>query len=98
MQWKYLQKWTFFIYPFLFRVSFPSSHASVAMFAAVYLALYIHYIFNKKYVLVKALFQTGFLCISLYVCFSRISDYAHHWYDVLAGAILGCAGSLYTVS
>lgn len=79
------------------RVSFPSGHSTVALFTAVFMALYLHYVFSKKYLFVKAFLQTVLFSVALYICSSRISDYAHHWYDVLAGAILGSTGSLYTV-
>ncbi|XP_057297582.1 phospholipid phosphatase 1-like [Hydractinia symbiolongicarpus] len=79
------------------RVSFPSGHSTVALFTTVFIGLYLHYVFSKKYLFVKAFLQTVLFSLAVFICSSRISDYAHHWYDVLAGAILGSTGSLYTV-
>ena len=36
--------------------------------------------------------------VAIYVCVSRISDYKHHWSDVLGGAVLGIVIALLVVS
>ncbi len=33
--------------------------------------------------------QAVVIFMALFTCLSRVSDYKHHWSDVLAGAILG---------
>ena len=40
--------------------------------------------------LLRHVLQVGAVYVALYVGLSRISDYKHHWSDVLAGAVLGC--------
>ena len=40
-------------------------------------------------VLLKPFLQTVFLLMAVYTCLTRISDYKHHWSDVLAGGLLG---------
>lgn len=37
------------------------------------------------------------MMLALACCLSRISDYKHHWSDVLGGALLGTIVCLYTV-
>lgn len=41
--------------------------------------------------------QVTHLAYSLWVCFSRVSDYKHHWSDVLSGAIIGTIVALVIV-
>ncbi|XP_068675917.1 phospholipid phosphatase 1-like [Montipora foliosa] len=72
------------------RLSFPSGHASFSAYAVTFTILYMeatmsfpHSKFLKFFIqLVVA--QLGILC-----SLSRISDYKHHWSDVLAGMLLG---------
>ena len=39
--------------------------------------------------LMKAALQVAALWLALCTCLSRVSDYKHHWTDVVAGALLG---------
>jgi len=39
--------------------------------------------------LFRHLYQTALACIILYTGFTRISDYKHHWSDVLCGIVQG---------
>ena len=48
--------------------------------------------------LLRPFLQAVFLLMSLYTCLSRISDYKHHWSDVLAGGLLGAVVALLVVS
>ena len=41
--------------------------------------------------------QLGAVCLGCYVSISRISDNKHHVGDVVAGALIGAAGTLFTV-
>jgi len=47
--------------------------------------------------LVRHLMQVYAVYVALYVGLSRVSDYHHHWSDVLAGAVLGCLVACLTV-
>lgn len=46
----------------------------------------------------KSLFQFLFISMAGYCALSRVSDYKHHWSDVLAGTLLGIAAAAITVS
>ncbi|CAG5127276.1 unnamed protein product [Candidula unifasciata] len=72
------------------RLSFPSGHSSFSMYCMLYVILYLQArIVCKIAVLLKPFVQLVFFSLSFFTCLSRISDYMHHWSDVLAGAVLG---------
>lgn len=47
--------------------------------------------------LVRPTLQFFFISTSLYVGLSRVSDYKHHWSDVLTGLVQGVLVALFTV-
>jgi len=47
--------------------------------------------------LLRHLLQALATYLAVWVSLSRISDYKHHWSDVLSGAILGCLVACITV-
>ncbi|XP_071549441.1 putative phosphatidate phosphatase isoform X2 [Panulirus ornatus] len=72
------------------RLSFPSGHASFSAYTMIYLAIYLQVRFKfKGPKLVRPFLQFVCLMMTFYTCLSRISDYKHHWSDVLSGFILG---------
>ncbi|XP_043257928.1 putative phosphatidate phosphatase isoform X1 [Colletes gigas] len=72
------------------RLSFPSGHSSFSAYTMIYLALYLQLrITWKGSKLVKHLLQSLCLLMAWFTALSRISDYKHHWSDVLAGTALG---------
>lgn len=72
------------------RLSFPSGHASFSAYAVTFTILYMEIMINfphsrfLKFSLQLLIAQLGVLC-----GLSRISDYKHHWSDVLTGLLLG---------
>lgn len=48
--------------------------------------------------LFKGVMQLACVCIAIVISLSRISDYRHHWEDVIGGSILGIAVGYITVS
>lgn len=46
----------------------------------------------------KSLFQFFVISMAVFCALSRVSDYKHHWSDVLAGTILGITVATITVS
>ncbi|KAI5716121.1 hypothetical protein M8J76_001316 [Diaphorina citri] len=72
------------------RLSFPSGHSSFAVYTMVYTVMYLQarMTWRGSYLLRHTI---QFLCLAMawFTALSRISDYKHHWSDVLAGSILG---------
>lgn len=72
------------------RLSFPSGHSSFSAYTMVYCAIYLQCRMTWNWSrLLKHVIQFGLLLMAWYTALSRISDYKHHWSDVLAGAVLG---------
>lgn len=72
------------------RLSFPSGHSSFSAVTMIYLVLYLQARMTwRGSKLLRHFLQ--YLCILLAVVtpLSRVSDYKHHWSDVLAGSTLG---------
>lgn len=72
------------------RLSFPSGHSSFSMYTLVFCAIYLQSRMNwRGSKLLKHFIQYLLILLAWYTCLSRISDYKHHWSDVLAGGVLG---------
>lgn len=72
------------------RLSFPSGHSSFSTFTMVYMALYLQSRMNwKGSKLLKHFLQFLLIMIAWYTALSRVSDYKHHWSDVLSGILIG---------
>lgn len=72
------------------RLSFPSGHSSLSFYCMVYLALYLQArVKTSKYGMARSLAQFVVILMAVFCALSRVSDYKHHWSDVLAGTILG---------
>ncbi|KFD73100.1 hypothetical protein M514_04884 [Trichuris suis] len=73
------------------RLSFPSGHSSLSAYAMLFTVIYVQsrlswHIFSH---LVKPFIQFLLLCIAFAVALSRVSDFKHHWSDVLTGLFIG---------
>ncbi|XP_076297700.1 wunen isoform X1 [Lasioglossum baleicum] len=74
------------------RLSFPSGHSSFSAYTMIYLALYLQLRVSwKGSKLLKHFLQLVCILMAWYTALSRVSDYKHHWSDVLAGSTLGTA-------
>lgn len=72
------------------RLSFLSGHSSFSAYTMVFLVLYLQCrVYWRGSYLLRHVAQ--FVCLSLawFTALSRVSDYKHHWSDVLAGSLLG---------
>ncbi|XP_058791354.1 putative phosphatidate phosphatase [Phymastichus coffea] len=79
------------------RLSFPSGHSSFSAYTMIYLALYLQLRMTwRGSKLLRHFLQ--FLCIMMawFTAMTRISNYKHHWGDVLAGCLIGAAVALIT--
>ena len=74
------------------HLSFMSGHSSIAASCLIYLVIYIQSRFRWVYCsdgLISHLYQCGLIFLAIYTGLSRISDYKHHWSDVLTGLVQG---------
>ncbi|XP_050460274.1 putative phosphatidate phosphatase isoform X1 [Cataglyphis hispanica] len=72
------------------RLSFPSGHSSSSAYTMIYLAMYLQLRIKwKGSKLLKHFLQLLCLLMAWFTAMSRISNYKHHWSDVLAGSTLG---------
>ncbi|KAF4524297.1 hypothetical protein B566_EDAN005353 [Ephemera danica] len=77
------------------RLSFLSGHSSFSAYTMIFLALYVHSRWTwRGSKLARHLVQFLAFSMAWYTALSRISDYKHHWSDVLAGSF---QGSLFAV-
>ncbi|KAK2164158.1 hypothetical protein LSH36_68g11024 [Paralvinella palmiformis] len=80
------------------RKSFPSGHSSFVAFTAIFLGVYYEKRLKLEFsVFLKTFLQIILAVLALFTMFSRVSDYKHHWSDVLGGAFLGVATGVWTV-
>ncbi|KAG5676973.1 hypothetical protein PVAND_006765 [Polypedilum vanderplanki] len=72
------------------RMSFPSANSSFSFFTMTYCALYLNARFEWNGTKILNYFlQFMLIALAWFTSLSRISDYKHHWSDVLAGSTLG---------
>ncbi|CAF0761073.1 unnamed protein product [Adineta steineri] len=72
------------------RQSFPSGHSSSAFCGLIFLALYIHKVWNYRNIgLFPYVMEMLCFALAAYIGITRITDNRHHATDVLSGAILG---------
>ncbi|KAF6726414.1 Lipid phosphate phosphohydrolase 2 [Oryzias melastigma] len=72
------------------RLSFYSGHSSFGMYCMLFLALYVQARLVAKWArLVRPTIQFFLVVFAVYVGYTRVSDYQHHWSDVLVGLLQG---------
>ncbi|XP_055634866.1 phospholipid phosphatase 1-like isoform X2 [Toxorhynchites rutilus septentrionalis] len=70
--------------------SFPSGHSSLSVYQAIFVIWYLQKrIPNIKSTMALPLAQFLLATWAVFCSLSRIADNRHHWWDVLAGAIIG---------
>ncbi|KAJ8378551.1 hypothetical protein AAFF_G00238560 [Aldrovandia affinis] len=72
------------------RLSFYSGHSSFGMYCMLFLALYVQARMRGKWArLLRPTIQFFLVAFAVYVGYTRVSDYKHHWSDVLVGLLQG---------
>lgn len=72
------------------RLSFYSGHSSFGMYCMVFLALYVQARLVGRWArLVRPTVQFFLISFAIYVGYTRVADYKHHWSDVLVGLLQG---------
>uniref|UniRef100_A0A4W4DZK0 Phospholipid phosphatase-related protein type 1 n=1 Tax=Electrophorus electricus TaxID=8005 RepID=A0A4W4DZK0_ELEEL len=78
------------------RRSFPSKDASLSVYSAVYVTMYItSTIRTKSSRLAKPVLCLGTLCAAFLTGLNRVSEYRNHCSDVIAGFVLGGTMALF---
>lgn len=78
--------------------SFPSGHTSLAVHTGIFLAYYLYR--RTSAPTPKSIVSVQVVCVSIAVLcgVSRMTDHRHHWWDVLAGALIAAPVLVYTIS
>ncbi|XP_019745624.1 LOW QUALITY PROTEIN: phospholipid phosphatase-related protein type 4-like [Hippocampus comes] len=77
------------------RKSFPSQHATLASFAAVYVSMYFNSTLTDSSKLLKPLLVFSFIICAIVCGLTRIIQYKNHAVDVYLGFLLGGAIAVY---
>uniref|UniRef100_UPI0037E84176 phospholipid phosphatase 1 isoform X2 n=1 Tax=Semicossyphus pulcher TaxID=241346 RepID=UPI0037E84176 len=80
------------------RLSFYSGHSSFSMYCMLFLALYLQARLQAEWArLLRPTIQFFLIAATVYTGLSRVSDYKHHWSDVLVGLLQGALMALLVV-
>lgn len=72
------------------RLSFPSGHSSFSMYSMLYFSIYLQSRMTwDGSKLLRHTLQFLAITSSIFTGMTRISDYKHHWSDVLSGFLIG---------
>lgn len=78
--------------------SFPSGHTSVSVYTSLFIMIFLRRRMLRDVTLLLVPWLQGlFLLWTLTCSLTRITDHRHHWWDVLAGSLLGVFSALYTI-
>ncbi|CAL8347030.1 unnamed protein product [Merluccius merluccius] len=77
------------------RKSFPSQHATLAAFAAVYISMYFNAVLTDSAKLLKPVLVFSFVLLAVLSGLTRLIQFRNHPVDVYAGWLLGGAIAVY---
>ncbi|XP_050440397.1 phospholipid phosphatase 3-like isoform X2 [Adelges cooleyi] len=75
--------------------SFPSGHASISVYGSISLAWYLQNKYKTGSLLLVPVLQAVCMLWAIFCSLTRITDHRHHWWDVLAGSIIGISITMY---
>ncbi|XP_076243457.1 phospholipid phosphatase 1 isoform X2 [Calliopsis andreniformis] len=78
--------------------SFPSGHSALSMYTTVFIVWYLQNRLPSQTFFLKPWLQCMMFLWTVICSLSRIGDNRHHWWDVLAGDILGFTFGVLTVT
>ncbi|CAH0550655.1 unnamed protein product [Brassicogethes aeneus] len=79
------------------RLSFPSGHSSFSLYCMLYFAIYLHRRMTwDRSKLLRHMLSFLAVLYSLFIGMTRVSDYKHHWSDVLTGFAIGSSSAIIT--
>ncbi|XP_070781032.1 phospholipid phosphatase 1 isoform X3 [Enoplosus armatus] len=80
------------------RLSFYSGHSSFSMYCMLFLALYLQARLQAEWArLLRPTIQFFLIAATVFTGLSRVSDYKHHWSDVLTGLLQGALMAILVV-
>ncbi|CAF0726503.1 unnamed protein product [Didymodactylos carnosus] len=80
------------------RLSFPSLHASLSMYSAIFLAIYLHRgVTIERVRIVKPFLILSLITLSIVCGVVRLASNHNHWEDVFVGFALGSIIAIYLV-
>jgi len=77
-------------------MSFFSGHAATCVFSCFFIIWYIQRRVKQSSLILTPFLQASLICFSYFGSISRVFDQRHHWWDVLAGCIVGLLASYHT--
>lgn len=77
--------------------SFFSGHATVCFYSCLFMCWYLQKRAKTQPLFIVPFLQATLICLAYFGAISRVHDHRHHWWDVLAGSILGLLTAYHAV-
>ena len=79
-------------------MSFFSGHASTCVYSCLFIVWYLHKRVKSTSLFLVSFMQVSLICLAYFGSISRVFDHRHHWWDVLAGGLVGILTTYHAVS
>ncbi|RNA25243.1 phosphatidate phosphatase [Brachionus plicatilis] len=78
------------------RLSFPSGHSSFSTYSMIFLIIYLEArLVLQRTRFIKSIIQLIAFLAAWHTCMSRVSDFKHHYTDVISGAVIGFSVAIF---